>query len=124
MTRVWSNASNGNDHRNGNHDTWSETNVDEKNGKISTVHDKVNGSNGFKKDQDFNHEDVDKEEEEKTEKKSFFRLCFSETLEKDLAEQSKVVLKMIYFFQVLPFYILQFTSGMALGLYVYSLTIF
>ena len=118
MTRVWSNASNGNDHRNGNHDTWSETNVDEKNGKISTVHDKVNGSNGFKKDQHFKNEDVDKEEEEKTEKKSFFRLCFSETLEKDLAEQSKVVLKMIYFFQVLPFYILQFTSGMALGLYV------
>ena len=98
--------------------------MDEKNGKISTVHDKVNGSNGFKKDQHFNNEDMDKEEEEKTEKKSFFRLCFSETLEKDLAEQSKVVLKMIYFFQVLPFYILQFTSGMALGLYVYSLTIF
>ena len=36
-------------------------------------------------------------------------------LEKELAEQSKVALKMIYFFQVLPFYVLQFTSGMALG---------
>ena len=36
-------------------------------------------------------------------------------LEKELAEQSKLMLKMIYFFQVLPFYILQFTSGMALG---------
>lgn len=121
MTRVWSNASNGNDHRNGNHDTWSETNVDEKNGRISTVHDKVNGKNGFKKDYQVD-EDVDKEEGE-TEKKSFFRLCFSETLEKDLAEQSKVVLKMIYFFQVLPFYILQFTSGMALGFYIHCLTI-
>ena len=32
-----------------------------------------------------------------------------------LKEKSKSLLQMIYFFQVLPFYILQFTSGMALG---------
>ena len=66
---------------------------------------------------DFNMKEArsEEEEQEEKEKKSFFGLCFSEDLEKELAEQSKVALKMIYFFQVLPFYILQFTSGMALG---------
>ena len=55
------------------------------------------------------------EEEEK--KASLYGLCFGQDPEKDIAEQSKVILNMIYFFQVLPFYILQFTSGMALGKY-------
>jgi|LakMenEpi03Aug12_release.lakeMendotaPanAssembly.Ray.scaffolds.fasta_scaffold826679_1 hypothetical protein len=33
----------------------------------------------------------------------------------DLKKQSKLMLKMIYFFQVLPFYLLQFCSGMGVG---------
>ena len=37
------------------------------------------------------------------------------TPEKDFKKRSKVVLKMIYFFQVLPFYIMQFCSGMSVG---------
>ena len=118
MTRVWSNGTNqqeNKENRNGNN-SWSETNLDDKNTRISSLHEKVNGNQDYNK----NHQliddvEKDEEEEEDEEKKSFFRLCCSETLEKDLAEQSKVVLNMIYFFQVLPFYILQFTSGMALG---------
>ena len=50
----------------------------------------------------------------KEENRSFFGLCFSEDME-ELAEQSKLALKMIYFVQVLPFYVLHFVSGMALG---------
>ena len=57
-------------------------------------------------------EDHGDEEENKA---SLYGLCFGQDPEKDIAEQSKVILNMIYFFQVLPFYILQFTSGMALG---------
>ena len=68
---------------------------------------KENGNHG--------REEQDSQEEEEERSKSFFGICFSEDLEKELAEQSKVALKMIYFFQVLPFYVLQFTSGMALG---------
>ena len=56
----------------------------------------------------------DEEEEEETDV-SIYGLCFGQDPEKDIAEQSKIILNMIYFFQVLPFYILQFTSGMALG---------
>jgi hypothetical protein len=33
----------------------------------------------------------------------------------DLKQQSRLMLKMIYFFQVLPFYLLQFCSGMGVG---------
>ena len=58
----------------------------------------------------------DEDPEDKEEKDvSLYGLCFGHDPEKDIAEQSKVILNMIYFFQVLPFYILQFTSGMALG---------
>ena len=54
-------------------------------------------------------------EEENSDKAAFLGIKFDKDLEKELAEQSMLMLKMIYFFQVLPFYILQFTSGMALG---------
>ena len=79
-------------------------------------HQRENGQqttkmNGHSESDDTEHQG----EEEEQKKKSFFGLCFSEDLEKELAEQSKLALKMIYFFQVLPFYVLQFTSGMALG---------
>ena len=59
--------------------------------------------------------DEDHEDEEENKNVSLYGLCFGQDPEKDIAEQSKVILNMIYFFQVLPFYILQFTSGMALG---------
>jgi len=36
----------------------------------------------------------------------------------DFKKQSKLMLKMIYFFQVLPFYLLQFCSGMGVGEFV------
>ena len=62
------------------------------------------------------HKNDENEPAEKSENgDSFFGLHWDKDLEKELAEQSKMMLKMIYFFQVLPFYILQFTSGMALG---------
>ena len=67
---------------------------------------KTSKSNGCDEDHD------DKEEKNV----SLYGLCFGHDPEKDIAEQSKVILNMIYFFQVLPFYILQFTSGMALGI--------
>ena len=54
-------------------------------------------------------------EDEEPHKISLSSLCFGQDPEKDIAEQSKIILNMIYFFQVLPFYILQFTSGIALG---------
>jgi hypothetical protein len=37
---------------------------------------------------------------------------------KDLKKRSKLMLKMIYFFQVLPFYLLQFCSGMGVGEFI------
>ncbi len=57
----------------------------------------------------------DEDHEDENKNVSLYGLCFGQDPEKDIAEQSKVILNMIYFFQVLPFYILQFTSGMALG---------
>ena len=117
MTRVWNNGNNHQDKQNGtfNPEDLSETKFNLKenrngmganNGKEAKYY-----QNGKSLDDD---EDTTDSEPKKT-KKGFFHLCCSETLEKDLAEQSKTMLNMIYFFQILPFYILQFTSGMALG---------
>ena len=106
MTKVWNNGKHHDSAEKTNHDdTFSETNIDMKEGEWT---DKAKHQNGV----NVNNEEC---EDEEVKKKSFFRLCCSENLEKDLAEQSKVMLNMIYFFQILPFYILQFTSGMALG---------
>ena len=114
MTRVWNNGKHQENgcKRNGNHDLYSETNVDMKDGEIKLNANNCNKLNKEQLDDEYDETDDDNEENKK---KSFFRLCCSETLEKDLTEQSKVMLNMIYFFQILPFYILQFTSGMALG---------
>ena len=118
MTRVWSNGST-NHHQEENLSSSSrdinETDFNlklhcQQNGQNS---DKMNGNH--QRDERDTAENGDNERGEKEEKKSFFGLCFSEDLESELAEQSKLALKMIYFFQVLPFYVLQFTSGMALG---------
>ena len=111
MTRVWNNGNNHQDKQNGsfNPEDLSETKFnlkENRNGKEAKYY-----QNGKSLDDD---EDTADSEPKKT-KKGFFHLCCSETLEKDLAEQSKTMLNMIYFFQILPFYILQFTSGMALG---------
>lgn len=120
MTRVWSNGTT-NHHQEENlcsssrdvNETDFNLKLEEKNHcQQQNGHsaEKMNGQHGRDELRD-NAEDGDNERG----KKSFFGLCFSEDLESELAEQSKLALKMIYFFQVLPFYILQFTSGMALG---------
>ena len=121
MTRVWSNGTT-NHHQEDNLSSCSreinetdfnlklEGKPSQQNGQSS---DKMNGNH--QREECDNAEDGDHERGKKERKKSFFGLCFSEDLESELAEQSKLALKMIYFFQVLPFYILQFTSGMALG---------
>ena len=121
MTRVWSNGTT-NHHQEENlcsssrdiHETDFNLKLEGKgkhqcqqNGQSA---EKMNGNHGSDELRD-NAEDGENERG----KKSFFGLCFSEDLESELAEQSKLALKMIYFFQVLPFYVLQFTSGMALG---------
>ena len=107
MTRVWSNGNTAHPE-----ETVNETdfNIKEE-GKIL----QENGQHASKMNGNHPDEEQESEEDEERGKKSFFGICFSEDLEKELAEQSKLALKMIYFFQVLPFYVLQFTSGMALG---------
>ena len=79
-----------------NHDLYSETNVDMKDVEI-----KLNGNNLNKLNKEQINDEYDETDDDNDEnkKKSFFRLCCSENLEKDIAEQSKVMLNMIYFFQ-------------------------
>ena len=126
MTRVWSNGTTNHHQHQEENPTSSPRDINETdfnlksegkhhcqqngNGQSS---DKVNGNH--QREERDTGEDGDNERGKGEGKKSFFGLCFSEDLESELAEQSKLALKMIYFFQVLPFYVLQFTSGMALG---------
>ena len=112
MTRVWSNGTKQEEETGGCSAPVTPSEADF-NMKEAAKHQGENGQQA--RSEDRHTEEEEEEEKEEKEKKSFFGLCFSEDLEKELAEQSKVALKMIYFFQVLPFYILQFTSGMALG---------
>ena len=109
MTRVWNNG-NHNQQENGHVKNDPET-------KFNLKETHLNGNNYHKSEHTNGNveEHYENDNNSETKKKSFFSLCCSENLEKDLAEQSKVMLNMIYFFQILPFYILQFTSGMALG---------
>ena len=121
MTRVWSNGTTNHHQEESLSSTSRDINETDFNLKSEGKHcqpngqssEKMNGNHG--REEHDTAEDGDDERGKKEGKKSFFGLCFSEDLETELAEQSKLALKMIYFFQVLPFYVLQFTSGMALG---------
>ena len=122
MTRVWSNGTTHHHQEETLSASARDVNETDFNLKLEGKHCQQNGQNSDKvngnhqREETDNVEDGEEDERGKKEgKKSFFGLCFSEDLESELAEQSKLALKMIYFFQVLPFYILQFTSGMALG---------
>ena len=134
MTRVWTNVTHSENRtplQNGNHPQGEmlETNFNSSetaqghSNDTSEVYDKklqyLNGNEKhFESIHNSRHLNGINDESEKVDGKksdSFFGLHWDKDLEKELAEQSRLMLKMIYFFQVLPFYILQFTSGMALG---------
>ena len=130
MTRVWANGQryeeNGNNHENGYNSELSETDFNtteavegHSDDKAEGFDEKLHYLNGNEKN--FQHmtngghinDEIDAEKSEVGD--TFLGIHWDKGLENELAEQSKMMLKMIYFFQVLPFYILQFTSGMALG---------
>ena len=122
MTRVWSNGTTHHHPEENLSASSRDINETDFNLKLEGKPSQQNGQNSDKVNGNHQREEADNAEDEEEDergkkegKKSFFGLCFSEDLESELAEQSKLALKMIYFFQVLPFYILQFTSGMALG---------
>ena len=132
MTRVWTNGhrhqqyENGDITENGYNSELSETDFntteateEHSDDKAEGFDEKLHYLNGneknFKNISNGGQINTENNAEKSDSREAFLGLHWDKGLENELAEQSKMMLKMIYFFQVLPFYILQFTSGMALG---------
>ena len=127
MTRIWTNFNHQpNNNQNISENTQNEVyetdfgqteeeTKDENNGKHEN--DKLGYLNGNEKHftKLNGHQNEETDESSSQRNQTCFGFLWNKDKEKEFTEQSKLVLKMIYFFQVLPFYLLQFTSGMALG---------